>query len=388
MAYDAKVRLSRRRFLVASTGILSAACTDPVTLAWRLLRGYPGRTDPLAPFAAALAAATSSPVDILCIGDSLTLGQAASSTAARWPDLLGAALAATYDPTHAAAIHYPPVWDAARPFANPWVNTGSPTTNVHFGPGRIAGNLTTGKTMSYTFSGTGFDLYYAQGPAGSGFGEFSYAVDGGAPTTVDARDATMLGSRRVRVTGLSAGTHTIALAPVSASVPIEGVIGYDGTEASGIRIWNGGHGGYTSANFNDAAEPHWVDILDTVTPDLVTIMLGVNDCYLTTVSAVDFRTNLEAIIANVRAGTSGDPTFLLVAAYQALNRTTWSDYVNAMSALVAADTHGRVVLLSLVPDFGGYVDVSAGTYIDSDRIHPTTAGHAFIESLIKAGLGV
>lgn len=335
----------------------------------------------------ALAGAESSPVDILWIGDSVTLGAKASTVGSRMVEVLGQSLATTYCPSLPLAVHYPPVWDAARTFANPWVNGGSPTTNLHFGPGRISGNLTTGKTMSYTFTGTGFDLYYAQGPSGSGFGQFTYAVDGGSAVNVDARDATMLGSRRIQVTGLAAGSHTVALATVSDSVPIEGIIGHDGTESAGIRVWNGGHGGVTSAYFNDPAEPHWLDILDTVQPDLVIVELGTNDCFGTTVSAADFRTNVEAILAAVRAETSPQPSILLVGLYQAVDRTTWDDYIDALTALVAADTAGGLALLSLVPYFGGYVDVPAGGYIDADRIHPTDSGHAYIVGLIRAALG-
>lgn len=357
-----------------------------MTLGLRLLRGYVGDLGPFGRFRAALNTIATSPVNILATGDSITLGSKAATTGDRWLEVLGRSLVSSYDPSRSLAVEYAPVWPTSVPFSNPWVNTGSPTVNLHFGPGRGAGNLTAGKTMQYTFTGTGFDLYYAQGPSGSGFGEFSYAVDGGAPTTVDARDATMLGSRRVRVTGLASASHTIDLAPVSASVPIEGITGYAGTETSGIRAWNGGHGTYTSAEFADPAEPHWLDILDTVLPTLYIIELGTNDCVLGSPTAAQFRTNVETIIANVRARCAVEPAILLVALYQALGRTNWVDYVTAMQDLVAAD--GQAQLFSLVPYFGGYVDVPAGVYIDADRIHPTSAGHAYIAGLIQTALGV
>jgi lysophospholipase L1-like esterase len=341
----------------------------------------------LASFHAALAGADAAPVDILAIGDSITLGQAATSTGARWPDRLAAALAAAYSTT--VATHYPPVWDSgSRPFANPWSTTGSPTLNTNFGPGRIAGNLTTGKTMSYTFTGTAFDLYYAQGPSGSGFGQFTYEVDSGGTTNVDARNATQTGSRRIRVTGLSAASHTVDLVPVSGSVPIEGIIGYNGNESSGIHLWNAGHGGYTSDEFTDATKPHWLDLLDTVDPGLVIITLGVNDAYGPAVAVADFKANLQQIISDVRAGASGDPPFLVLGLYQAVDRSTWVDYITAMQEVVNEDAHlpRTLTFLSLVDDFGGYSDVVAGTNVDSDRIHPTSAGHEYIAGLVEAGI--
>lgn len=342
-------------------------------------------TSGLVQWRAAVADRASSPVDIVCIGDSITEGYRASSSANRWVEKLAASLDGTYGGT--TAIYRPAAFGTPLDppaFALPWTISGG-LQDTTYELGRKNNVITAGGSMSISATSTGFSILYARGPAASTFGSFKYAIDGGATTTVSAVNSVAQGGRMETVTGLALGSHTVAITPDVDNVPIGGIIFHNGTETSGFRIWEGGHSGYKVSDYIDTSLAHWMDGLNQISPDLVIIMLGRNEWVAGTTTGL-YISNLQTLIANVRAASYPTPSVMLVAEMQG-NYTPgilWSDYVAAIAALVASD--GNLAYVDLNPAFGGYTVPPSGSFYNADLAHPSDAGMQEIADEIAAAL--
>jgi lysophospholipase L1-like esterase len=382
--------LTRRQFLAGGIGLVASLAGADV-LAARLLRGYAGAPfvpAGLARYRSAVAAINTAPVDIVCVGDSITEAYYATTLGARWVEQLLADLQTKYgQPGTNVSIYRPGSWGTpgAPPLmALPWTIT-APFPNTSYGLGRKNNVVSAGASMSISATCTGFSIVYAKGPAGLTFGSFYYAVDGGTPVPVSAVNASIVGGNLATVTGLSAASHTVAITPNTDHVPIEGIIFYSGNETSGIRVWEGGHSGYETSDYIDGTYPHWIDLVTTLTPALVIIELGRNE-WVNGVSAATLVANLTTLVANIRAACTPSPSIMLVAEMQG-NYTPgplWSSYVSAIAAYVAAD--GNLAYVDTVPTFGGYTVPPSGPLYYSDESHPNDAGHAAIATLIAAAL--
>jgi lysophospholipase L1-like esterase len=356
--------LGRRLLLAAGGG-------GPFTL--------PGLTQ----WRAAVVTKASSPVDIVCIGDSITEGYQATTSANTWVDKLAAALEANYG-GHTAIYRPGSFGTPGDPptYPLPWTLV-NPNPDTDWGLGRKTNVIFAGESMTIAGVCTGFSIVYTTGPSGASFGSFKYAVDGGAPTTVSALHATVLGGRLVTVTGLSAASHSVVITPDTAYVPIEGIIFYNGTETSGFRVWEGGHSGYRTSDYINGSFPNWIDLLGNISPDLAIIMLGRNE-WATSVSVATYIANLTTLIANVRGASSPTPSVLLVAEMQGSDTPglPWSDYVAGLAALVASD--GNLAYVDLNPIFGGYTVPPSGPLYNADLEHPNDAGMIAISNAITA----
>lgn len=385
-------RMDRRRFLKGSALAAAALALGGDGVSRRLLLAASGGgasfvvpPNSLTVYRNALGAIEDVPLDIVCIGDSITEAYRASTLSARWVEHLLASLHASHGSGTNVSVYRPGDWGTPLDppaMALPWTLVNEAQTVV-YGLGRKANVISSGASMSITETCTGFSIVYARGPSGSTFGSFKYAVDGGATTTVSAVNATVQGGRLVTVTGLAPGSHTVAITPDTDHVPIEGIMFYNGNETNGIRVWEGGHSGYKASDYIDGSNPHWIDLLTTVQPSLVTIMLGRNE-WVTSVSVATFIANLTTLIANVRSAVTPDPSILVVSEMTG-NYTPglpWSDYVTAIASLVASD--GMLAYVDLVPAFGGYTVPPSGPLYNADLAHPNDAGHAEIASELFA----
>jgi lysophospholipase L1-like esterase len=244
--------------------------------------------------------------------------------------------------------------------------------------------MTAACTFSITETCTGIDILWC----GTGNpGHFRWRIDGGAWTDVN-QQVDNYGGRVTPIRGLSAASHTLDVDWVSGVALLEGAMIYNGDEETGVRVWNGARGGAQTVTFS-AGGTWWLDSLATVAPELVTIMLGVND-YANNIAVATFSARLQTIITNVRV-TVPTAQILLVAPYQAYvaaPAAPWSDYVAAMEAICQADP--SVLFTSLVGVFGGYTDppVGGSALIAADRVHPTPAGHTLIASEIDKAITI
>lgn len=354
----------------------------PARLSPAALRAAFGRpkASALRTFWAALAKAGTSPVDVLCIGTSLTEGADATAPGKRWVELLRDLLRARYQPAGVVGGEgYVPAHYQTPAIPDRFTGAGSLSG---YGLGRRSVSLTAGQSRTLTFTGTGCDILYAKGTT---TGSFTWAVDGGAASapisTVDA--AGPLGGFAVSVRGLAAASHTLVIAHASGgSAVIEGAMVYNGDETKGIRLWEAGHSGYTTEDYLttvDNSAKTWAQSIKATNPDLVVIDIGANDEKPAAgITPAQFAINVAALIARVRANCTTDPTIVLVGVWARIStgdgittEAQWTPYFDALKAAAAADP--KVEFLDLWDRFGPNGGAMTLGLL-SDQTHVTDAG--------------
>jgi lysophospholipase L1-like esterase len=346
-------------------------------------------------FRAALANRDNARCNIVAFGDSMTEGPGSTAADRRWLNRLQALLNARY-PTAGLTTHgdgfYPPQY-ITMTYTPPVTTTGSWTPNLSFGPGNRSLSASAAATMTYTVTGTSLSVMYVGSPT---TGTFTVSVDGGAPVTVDSAQGTtfITDGRLYTVTGLAAAPHTVVVTWVSGFIYIDGIIVRNGDETTGITVYDAAHSGWTTGLYVQNG-PYFYRALAAFAPDLVLIGLGENDIATGPVPSATYRTNLQTIIAGIRAQTTGHPPSIVLWAGQQRTGTypePWANYVQAMYDVAATDTGGPqgasgVTLLDLtrrVPPVA--TDNSLALFVAADGVHPTDKGHAFIADALAGFL--
>jgi len=254
--------------------------------------------------------------------------------------------------------------------------TGTTANNDAFGIGRRAVDLSTGAVATSSFEGTGVDVHYI---TSFGTGVIEVRVDGvllANPSTnngVGYDDGYIIALRN-----LSPGTHTLTITANGGTVTWEGFKPYNGDEAVGIHLYEGGSSGSMAGNWdsNNFGGPvdfkRWPKAYAAISPHLIVIALGINDRGWNFAPA-QLKTNLASIISVLRTNMATQPSFLLVAypePSQSNVTYAWEDYVESMRQLTAGDD--EIALLDISRAGEKYTE-SAESY--ADTIHPNTAGH-------------
>jgi lysophospholipase L1-like esterase len=322
---------------------------------------------------AALVAGTA---DIVTIGDSITEGTGASADANRWArKLVDTNLRGLYQPggvTGGRGYEIP--WHTGGTAAfDPWTNTGG-TQLTDTGLALKAYQLdSAADQMSASFTGTRIDVFWRRTTTG---GTVNVTIDGGAPTAINCNGVDAPG-QHTSFSGLSDAAHTIVIAWVSGTDIIEGVFVYRGDEASGIRLWSGGHGSWT-ANA-EGIDADWAQTLLAI-PNLTTVIveLGINDRTANTTPAV-VAASLEAVVATIRARVTSDIVVWNMWQSSTAAPYPWTDYETAISSWVHAD--GAINFFDGRARIGD--DPSA---LLSDGLHPNDTGHALLASSLSTYL--
>lgn len=251
---------------------------------------------------------------------------------------------------------------------------GGTTQNATFAVGGNAISLpSAGSTITFTPQAnvTKYDIYWRDGAAGR---NFSWAIDGGAATTINSS-----GTIQVVKTTVSAGTaglHALTLAWVLGSVTILGIDGYDDTNGRReISCWNWGISGATSAQLADNSDTQTGRLAEIafMAPDLSIIRPMVND-WRQSVSVAAAIASVSTIVNTCKA--SGDvilctPRFDGVTTGLAPQQES---YVSALKGLAATN----VQVLDLRSYFGSYaIGSAAGWY--SDTVHGDIGGAGYAE---------
>ena len=341
---------------------------------------------------AALANRAYAPAKIVVLGGSTTEGYGATVHGRQLYQQLLTRLRCWY-PTAGATTGgaglIPPVSLAAG-MTYPAVMAGGAAASLAYGGwGHRSAIIQTaaGQTITYTVTCTDFEIVFSRY---SGFGHFTYSIDGGAPVDVNTAGAT---SRWVSTGVISAGasgSHTIVIAWASANpVIIRGLIAYDGDTASGIQMYDGGHSGYTSTDYRAITET--AGGVTAIQPHLVVVDLGRND-YGTTpqVSPATMRTNIETLLTAVRGACTTAPSIVLYMSQRlggAIVPTptySWDDYRAAYVALAAAATDVSIFDLS-TRQAEPSVSNTLGLY-NGDVTHLSDKGHSSVADVMAAFL--
>jgi lysophospholipase L1-like esterase len=139
-----------------------------------------------------------------------------------------------------------------------------------------------------------------------------------------------------------------------------------------IHYLNKGFGGADSTE--TVGNMGW---LATLNPDLVTIGLGMNDAFNTTVTVAQYQTNLRTLIDTWKRRNS-NVSIILCAPSQTTDaaRSTIQQYRDAMKSVA---TEKNVSFC----DFGlAFTQAQVPTYCGADGVHPNDSGHLLLFNLL------
>lgn len=185
-------------------------------------------------FHADLAIRGRAPVDIVWIGDSISEGIRSDKVGERAVWKFRDALRRICPTTAAGGLGYIPAkFHASYLTDNPVTLAG--TAGSDFGFGYRSQTMSSGSdTITLTANCTSFDVLYT---AYGGAGAFTYTIDGGAPSANVPTSGSLSSARVFKITGLSAGSHTIVLKwSTGATVFIDGFFVYNGDGTKGGRV--------------------------------------------------------------------------------------------------------------------------------------------------------
>lgn len=376
---------------------------------------------------AAKANARNQYASVVGIGDSITAGQGATDIMvdAWWPKLRSSILAANGNLQ--GGDHYSALYTSAF-----GVFTATPPVTIDHQSGTTNFNAAWMTTI-YNGSGTpfmhctppynvvGFDILYMDYSAGT----WTYNIDGGANTTVTTTGpGTAAGStvKKISITGLSAGTHTLNInGSGTANVcNIAGITAY--AASSGICFANMGWPGmglYTGTTTHNALAdtgqfpPDRLALYQGYTgttaaptalkglgfpaqPDLALIAFGINDATQGS-SKANFRDTLDRLVYSLRYGKNDACSVVIVPMYMndgnlaaatvvansdytASATTAYRDLRDAMQEVAINEGCAFVDVHNLF----GRAPFTNGWSTSVSDVHPTPAGHAKIANLLAS----
>jgi lysophospholipase L1-like esterase len=365
---------------------------------WAFAQSYQALT----PLSAALGNRASARCNVVCLGDSITEGQHATSEPNRWLACLRVALRARFpfagQPAGGRGF-LGVATSGESSFTWPAVLAGSPASGATLGPKSEFVNLSSGTTtVTYSLTGDSADIMWCQVPFG---GVFTWQVDSGTVNTVSTNGASVADGKITHVSLGTAGAHTLKLGWSSGgTASMDGVVEYYGDYASGIQVHDAGHFGWQTSN--------WVTVLATgvqgpaaaiaaLNPAAIIITLGTNDQDVNVTPAA-YEANLQQIITSLKAAlTAPYPAFILAMLPPRTGQSgyayPWSQYVTQAWAIAAADTSGPGgTSLVSVMDFtqgprlpGADTDVY-GIWQAGDLVHPSNLGHQAIGDMLAGYL--
>lgn len=277
-----------------------------------------------------------------------------------------------------------------------WAATNNSLLTFGVGLGDMtSSDIATPGTISFVGTCSSYVIHYIKQ---SGGGSFTYKTDGGAGTTVITTNASsILGT--VTVSGLSDASHTVLLTVTVAGTTGVKIIGIDfHRPGPGVRMNNIGVEGTTTANWLYPNATQWEAGLTALAPNLVTIMLGVNDAN-SAVTQADYFTNLTNLITRVQTAMPLADVVLLtpcdiggvstmsnyVAMLQSVATTMgvgFVDFFSVMGPYTAANTRGNYANVSHLNAQGGAIVGSYwGKYLNDGRAFDVPPGRLAIGTM-------
>lgn len=300
-----------------------------------------------------------------------------------WPDKLSARLASRYGGVSSGFL---------QPFADvsdSLVTQSGSTITTSIGLTGVARTLASPNTITYSLpSCTGFDLIYWESDGSNSqplTGNFKYSVDGGADVTVTYA-ATVAAYKKVAVSGLSAGTHTVVVTGVTGTTYHCGCSYRSGRSVVVGRVGRPGRTmldllGRGKANtVSSAGQIRLLAAFGMGAPSLMILSMGTNDCsqqfevgFTQTVS--DFKANVQSAVDQaITAGASvlliGEPEPPYASP---VSGETYAAYRLALRDVAARTAHCCFIDINAV--WGGPTAAIAAGLQNTGSVHPTIAGY-------------
>ncbi|WP_326827434.1 SGNH/GDSL hydrolase family protein [Streptomyces sp. NBC_01751] len=350
------------------------------------------------------AARTGGKAKVMCVGDSVTYGYYTSDLVNKgWTGLIRNTLQATYGDggsglystcrsstiigTGKDAITA--TWTANNSIIS---QTGTWTNTSNFeGPG-ITSIYTNGTaTATFKFRGTTLEIFTLTG-LNTPNAAYTYKIDSGSTVNVPDPNSPSPVVTVKKVTGLSAGNHTVTIA-WNGSLATErlNLIGVAGENAGGIVVDNAGRSGSRSDHFYTVgtANALWNGGSNR-SADLIIYALGLNDA-AQSISVDAWQDNLLRYLGSVKAANTvnagaTDLLFLVQHRGNFGDNTLYSQYMGRLRGIAEAYGAALVNVWSLGRNNWTYWNqlgywgnaVGVGGTAGTDSVHPSDAGHQFI----------
>lgn len=328
----------------------------------------------------------SAPAKIVCLGDSNTEGAGTGFWDATWPNRLQALIRARKGisggkgyvgsaPTTGAYVVSPPV---ARTLTND-------TMGGWAIGGRVAMVSAAGSSIVYNSQVCDrIRVWYGKTDAFGG--PFNILIDGEIVGSASSSSGGAPNSDGYYWDSavLTRGPHVVSFVSPSGWIGIiDGVEFYDGDYGTGVRVFNGGHYGYSAGSFNPAVNTNmgvqWQH-LTAVNPQLTILMLGTNDL-LGAGTVAQYQSNLADLIDQTPATSS---VLILMPPTRGDARTAPDNLRwNQMREAAAALATGRVSFLDLEhwwPSLNSNSTTWAG--LMSDSVHLNAAGYETLAEVV------
>lgn len=215
------------------------------------------------------------------------------------------------------------------------------------------------------------DFYYYQF---SGAGHLTYTVDAGTPVDVNCNGGNA--PKKIAITGLTLGTHTLTVTWVSGQVYFMGGDAFN-SSLVGLKFINSGINGGLISDFT--ANAHGYDPLyvaaNGVVPSLAFMLIGANYWLNGAGFLSTFQSNLAALISGYASicplilvsDIPTDPSLNPLATF-----SVQQSYVNAM---ISAANSNNLVMFNEWQSFGGASANFDSRWNATDHIHGSASGY-------------
>ena len=309
----------------------------------------------------ALDEVTTTPVDVVVIADSIA---SFGNQRFVWPGKVQTHLAALFN-ERATTRWIPVAPDEPVPR---WSGTVSGTATPT-GFGGYAVILANGEDANHTETCDRIEVLYTTQAHG---GHLEIYIDERLVDTIPT-DGAEKSSNRWLSDALEFESHAVRVAGSVADheVPpiLEGAMFHAGTSTAGVRVWNGGHIGYSSGDYLRTAALG-LDLIEEVCPALVIIATGINDK----------GHDLPDLIAETQARTAGSLAVWIPYHASGTTRSAWiTDKVEPARAAAANAGAATIDTFALI---GSVRNENDPWSLSSDGRHPTQACSAVIATQV------
>lgn len=317
---------------------------------------------------------TTSQAVIACIGDSWTSSERFYNPLRTWLwATYGAAGAGFANAADAANVAAQPT-GVTRALLGTWTlyDSTAGARGVDIGHGTSL-DSSTPASMAWTSAVHAFVLHYIAIPLG---GKFRWKVDAGGWTTVDTANGTEIFAS-VTIGSLDGNSHVFTVEVTDAGTAGVTLCGVDCQKTgNGVRISDLHNNGSMTAHWAAVDATIWEAGLAALAPNLVTIMLGINDRG-SSVAPATYYANLATIITRVRAAMPAADILLLCPGDAGAYPGTAQDYVSQMRQLAVDQS---CACLDFYMSLGSYAAANArGLY--ADTVHLNAFGGQLVANL-------
>lgn len=341
-------------------------------------------------YRAAMATRSTTPVNVVGIGDSLMSGWEASTIYTGYFSTMADRVCQGVGQPYGHARYLPCAksWNTATQYVygNQWTHSGSSyVVNEQFGIGRM-GTYMPATGSNYAEVARYCDRITLAYPTYTALvGTLKVYIDTVLVASLNQVGASVRSTNVWDSGALTPGTHTLKVESSVLPCNVEGAYFHSGDYSSGVRFWNGGKPSSSTYHFmQEVGGVAWCDgFADNVVPSLVIIELGSNDVGWAWGGATT-QEYLENTVDLINANTTTDPSILFVVAPRnslgSLDDDGWNDYVRRPIYRAAQQYPTQCAVFDAFSLLGQ--DATAASPFYSDSVHFNQAGHTLLGEML------